>query len=85
MKALAEQIVWTAWKSDDIAEPIAKLFGETNYEKRIQGYRDLNVMVVEKGYAMPLLQGVSTVAYRDSVGFTAYGNGWILPATMTKK
>jgi peptide/nickel transport system substrate-binding protein len=82
---LNPKLRFSAWKSDDIAEPIAKLFGETNYEKRILGYRDLNVMVVEKGYAMPLLQGVSTVAYRDNVGFTAYGNGWILPATMTKK
>jgi peptide/nickel transport system substrate-binding protein len=82
---LNPKLRFSAWKSDDIAEPIAKLFGETDYEKRIKGYRDLNVMVVEKGYAMPLLQGVSTVAYRDTVGFTAYGNGWILPATMTKK
>jgi len=82
---LNPKLRFSAWKSDDIAEPIARLFGETNYEKRIKGYRDLNVMVVEKGYAMPLLQGVSTVAYRDNVGFTAYGNGWILPATMTKK
>ncbi len=82
---LNPKLRFSAWKSDDIAEPIAKLFGETNYEKRIKGYRDLNVTVVEKGYAMPLLQGVSTVVYRDTVGFTAYGNGWILPATMTKK
>jgi len=82
---LNPKLRFSAWKSDDIAETIATLFSETNYEKRIKGYRDLNTYVVEKGYAMPLLQGVSTVVYRDAVGFTAYGNGWILPATMAKK
>src|SRR5260221_985742 len=81
---LNPKLRFSAWKSDDIADTIAKLFGETDYEKRIKGYRDLNLYVVEKGYAMPLLQGVSTVVYRDTIGFTAYGNGWILPATMPR-
>lgn len=82
---LNPKLRFSAWKSDDIADTIGKLFNETNYEKRIKGYRDLNVFVVEKGYAMPLLQGVTTVVYRDNVAFTPYGNGWILPATMSKK
>jgi peptide/nickel transport system substrate-binding protein len=81
---LNPKLPFSAWKSDDVGAILDKLFAETNYEKRIAGYKDLNVMVVEKGYAMPLLQGVTTVAYRDGVKFTHYANGWVLPATLAK-
>jgi len=62
-----------------------KLFSETDYDKRLAGYRDLNRLAVEKGYAMPLLQGVTTVAYRNDIAFTTYANGWILPAALARK
>src|SRR5260221_7357713 len=82
---LNPKLRFSPWRSDDIADTIAKLFGENDYVKRIYGYRDLNVYDVVHGYSMSLLQGVSTVVYRDTISFTAYGNGWILPATMAKK
>jgi len=82
---LNPKLQFSTWKSDDLAPIIDKLFAETDYDKRIAGYRDLNRMVVEKGYAMPLLQGVTTVAYRGDVAYTPYGNGWLLPSALARR
>jgi peptide/nickel transport system substrate-binding protein len=81
---LNPKLPFSTWKSEDVGAILDKLFAETDYDKRIKGYQELNTMVVEKGYAMPLLQGVSTVAYRNDVSFTPYANGWVLPATLAR-
>lgn len=81
---LNPKLPFSSWKSADVGVILDKLFSETNYAKRIAGYRALNKMVIEKGYSMPLLQGVTTVAYRKDVHYVAYGNGWILPAALGK-
>jgi peptide/nickel transport system substrate-binding protein len=77
--------IFSAWKSDDMAERIHKLLVETDPEKRYAGYREANVYAVQKGYVIPLFQSVKTVAYSKSLGFTKYGNGWILPQSFTLK
>ncbi|HEX9461974.1 MAG TPA: ABC transporter substrate-binding protein, partial [Alphaproteobacteria bacterium] len=82
---LNPKLPFSTWKSDDVGELVGKLFNETNYDRRIEGYRDLNKFVVEKGYAMPLLQGVSTVVYRETVDYKPYANGWIYPPALGKK
>jgi peptide/nickel transport system substrate-binding protein len=82
---LNPKLQFSAWKSQDMGEIIDKLMVETDYEKRIAGYRDLNKLAVEKGYAMPLLQGVTTVAYRNDVVYQPYGNGWLLPTALARK
>ena len=82
---LNPKLPFSTWKSDDVGEMVGKLFGETNYDKRIQGYRELNKFVVEKGYAMPLLQGVATVVYRNTVDYKPYANGWVYAPALAKK
>ncbi len=82
---LNPHLQFSTWKSDDLGPIIDKLFSETDYAKRIAGYRALNKMVIEKGYAMPLLQGITTVAYRSDVAYTPYGNGWMLPAALARR
>jgi peptide/nickel transport system substrate-binding protein len=77
--------IFSAWKSDDMAERIHKLLVETDPEKRYAGYREANIYAVQKGYVIPLFQSVKTVAYSKSLGFTKYGNGWILPQSYTLK
>ncbi len=64
---------------------MGKLFNETDEKKRLEGYRELNKFVVEQGYAMPLLQGVSTVAYRNDVAYKPFANGWVYPPALAKK
>jgi peptide/nickel transport system substrate-binding protein len=77
--------IFSAWKSDDMGERIHKLLVETDPEKRYAGYRDANIYAVQKGYVIPLFQSIKTVAYAASLGFTKYGNGWILPQSYTLK
>lgn len=60
---------------------IAKLLVETEDAKRFAGYRTLNQYASEKGYTIPLLQTVKTVAFNKQLGFKKYDNGWILPQT----
>jgi peptide/nickel transport system substrate-binding protein len=76
---------FAAWRSDDMGDMIGKLFGEVDYEKRIKGYQDVNKYVVEKGYAIPLLQGVTTAVWQSNLNFKRYNNGWILPAEYSSK
>lgn len=77
--------IFSVWKSDDMGERIHKLLVESDPEKRFTGYRDANIYAVQKGYVIPLFQGVKTVAYQSSLGFTKYDNGWILPQSFTLK
>jgi peptide/nickel transport system substrate-binding protein len=77
--------IFSAWKSDDMGERIHKMLVETDPQKRYAGYRDANIYAVQKGYVIPLFQGIKTVAYASSLGFTTYGNGWILPQSYTLK
>lgn len=76
---LHPKLPFSAWKDMKIGGRVMKLFGEVNYDKRIAGYRQLNVDATKSGATIPLLQGVSTVVYKDGLGFVKYNNGWILP------
>jgi peptide/nickel transport system substrate-binding protein len=71
---------FSIWRSADVSEKLDPLLVELDYDKRIQGYKDFHVWAVEQGYTLPLVQGVSTVAYsKSSSGYKAFRNGWILP------
>ncbi len=71
---------FAAWKSPDVSARLDPLFVETDPEKRFAGYREFNKWAVLQGYAIPLLQGVTTSVYRRTVGFVPYANGWIRPS-----
>jgi peptide/nickel transport system substrate-binding protein len=77
--------IFSAFKSDDLGERVGKLLVETDQETRYAGYRDLHRWTVEKGYSIPLFQGVKTVAYQQALQFTKYDNGWILPQSYALK
>ena len=78
---LNPSLPFAAWRSADMGERIGRLFVETDEAKRFEGYRDLNRYAIEKGYSIPLLQGVVAVAHQAGVPYRHYANGWILPAT----
>jgi peptide/nickel transport system substrate-binding protein len=77
--------IFSAYKSADLGERVSKLLIEPDAAKRQAGYRDLNIYAVEKGYIIPLLQGVKTVAYQSRLDFVTYDNGWILPQAYSLK
>lgn len=71
---------FSAWKSADVSAKLDPLLVETDYAKRIEGYKAFHAWVVSQGYALPLVQGISTVAYaKDAIAYRPFRNGWLLP------
>jgi peptide/nickel transport system substrate-binding protein len=70
---------FSVWKSDDISPRLDPLLEETDYDRRVVGYRDFDKWCVEQGYAFPILQGVATVVYAKRVGYIPYRTGVIAP------
>jgi len=64
---------------------IDKLMTEVNEQERIAGYKALNVESSEKSWAIPLLQGITTVAYSAALEPTLFDNGYVLPVEMKYK
>jgi peptide/nickel transport system substrate-binding protein len=73
---------FSAWKDMSLSPRIDKLMTEVNEEERIAGYKALNVESSQKSWAIPLLQGITTVAYSSALQPTLFDNGYILPAEM---
>lgn len=71
---------FSVFKSEDVIPRIDPLLRQTNYQKRIEGYKELDRWVVEQGYAMPLLQGASTIVHTKKLKYVPFLNGWVLPA-----
>lgn len=71
---------FSVWRSDDVSPRLDPLLVELDYDKRIAGYRQFNIWAVEQGYSLPLVQGVSTVAYATAgARYQPFRSGWILP------
>lgn len=77
--------IFSPYKSPDLGERVAPLLVETDPAKRAEGYRELHRYAVEKGYSIPLFQGIKTVAYDKALAYKPYGTGWILPQYYTLK
>jgi peptide/nickel transport system substrate-binding protein len=79
---LNPKMPFSAWKGMGIGEKDMALFNVANYDERIAGYKALNKEAAEFA-TIPLLQSVITVARKKALNFTPYGNGWVLPQTMS--
>ena len=71
--------IFSVWKSDDVMPKLQPLLNELDYSKRMAGYRAFDRWIVEQGYALPLLQGTTTVVHSERVKYKAFRNGWVLP------
>lgn len=76
---LHPKLRFSAWKSDDMLEKLGPLFKETDYKKRIEGYKETEKYAVEHGYTIPLLQAVATIVHQDALNFVPWQNAWIMP------
>ena len=56
-----------------------------DYDKRVQGYKDLEKYAVEHGDAIPLLQSVQALVRKRALQYQHYGGGTILPQAMSWK
>jgi peptide/nickel transport system substrate-binding protein len=70
---------FSAWKSDDMLQKLDPLFKETDYAKRIAGYKEVEIYAVQKGYTIPLLQAVATTVHQGALNYVPWQNAWIMP------
>jgi peptide/nickel transport system substrate-binding protein len=76
---LHPKLRFSAWKSDDMLEKLGPLFKETDYQKRIAGYKEVEVYAIQHGYTIPLLQAVATIVHQDALNYVPWQNAWIMP------
>lgn len=73
------KLPFSAWKDMAIGGRVMKLFGIVDYKARIAGYKKINVDATNEGATIPLLQAVTTMAYKSNLNVVKYANGWVLP------
>lgn len=72
--------IFSVWRSDDVSARLDPLLVELDFDKRIRGYKAFHAWAVGEGYALPLLQGLSSVVSAPrQVQYQPYRNGWLLP------
>ncbi|MFL9923968.1 ABC transporter substrate-binding protein [Herbaspirillum lusitanum] len=77
---LNPKMLFSVWRSNDVSAQLDPLLVEMDYKKRMEGYKQFHKWVVDQGYALPLVQGVSSVVYgKKPGGYVPFRNGWILP------
>lgn len=76
---------FSTFRSGDIGQRAAALFGESDNAKRIAAYQQLNEDAVNQATIIPLLQTVMTVVTKKDLAYRKYENGFILPQEMTWK
>ncbi len=76
---------FATWKDMALAPRIDGLMTEVDDAKRMAGYKSLNVESSEKSWAIPLLQGVTTVAYSSALAPVLFDNGYVLPVEFRYK
>jgi len=79
------KLPFSAWKGMAIGGRVMKLFGVVDYKARIAGYRKVGVDATNEGATIPLLQAVTTMAYKSNLNVVKYANGWVLPHTWSWK
>ncbi|WP_429497129.1 ABC transporter substrate-binding protein [Robbsia andropogonis] len=84
-RLLDPRLRFSAWKDPALGPRIDALMTETDEAKRMQGYRDLNKQSSEETWVVPLLQAVTTIAYRSNVEVTVFDSGYILPVEYKRK
>lgn len=79
---LNPKMPFSAWKGMEVGAKVLELFNVADYDKRIEGWRDLNRFAVSFGATIPLLQSVQTLVRNKKLNYVKYGNGWVLANTM---
>lgn len=78
-RILDPRLRFSTWKEESLAEVLDALNTETDEAKRILGYQELNKIVAENAWTIPLLQSISTVAHKKNLNLETYQTGYILP------
>ena len=79
---LNPKLPFSPWKDPTLGEKVIAQFNVADETKRIEGWREISKEAVTIGACMPLLQSVQTLVRKDGIGYTRYGNGWVMGQTM---
>ena len=74
----------SVWDGEDLVEMIGPLWGETDEEKRIAGWKAVDRYIAENALVIPLLQYVQPILHVSSVNVTPHRSGALLPHLMTR-
>ena len=74
----------SAWKTKDLDDMIAPLWGEKDEAKRIAGYKAVNRYIAEHALVIPLFQYYQTVVFRKGLSAKPHGAGFVLPQAVHK-
>lgn len=80
---LNPNLPFSPWKDMGIGQKVIDLFNVADYDKRIAGYKALEVEAVQVGASIPLLQSVMTLVRKKNLDYVRYENGWVLPSAMS--
>lgn len=72
-------------KSEDMKQKLAPLLVEFDQDKRIAGYKDVDRHAAESGYVIPMMQGVTGIAYKKDLQFDWFDTGWFEPWRISRK
>ncbi|MRX51788.1 peptide ABC transporter substrate-binding protein [Paracoccus sp. S-4012] len=69
----------SVWDGQELIDMIAPLWAEPDEEKRIEGWKAVSRYIAEEGLAIPLLQYVQPIVYRQGLEVTPHKSGALLP------
>ncbi len=78
-RILDPRLRFSTWKDPALADEIDALSKEMNEEKRMAGYHAIMKRSSENAWSIPVLQSISTIAYKKGLNLPTYQTGYILP------
>ncbi len=78
-RILDPRLRFSTWKEERLASTLDTLNAEMDEAKRLAGYQALNREAAEQAWSLPVLQSISTIAYKKGLKLNTYQTGYILP------
>lgn len=74
----------SVWDGQEMIDMIGPLWGETDEEKRIEGFKAVDRKVAEEALVIPLIQYVQPIIYAEALEVEPHASGALLPANVTR-
>ncbi|XOT94602.1 ABC transporter substrate-binding protein, partial [Alcaligenes pakistanensis] len=78
-RILDPRLRFSTWKEERLAGTLDELNRQMDEDKRVAGYQALNREAAEQAWSLPVLQSISTIAYKKGLKLNTYQTGYILP------
>ncbi len=74
----------SVWDGEDLIGMIGPLWGETDEEKRIAGWKAVDRKIADDGLVIPLIQYVQPILHSNEIAVTPHASGALLPFLMSR-